>query len=199
MLETVKNFLSTTGIARLFENTDWWQTAIMFLIAFVLVYLAIVKQFEPMGTHVTTVVLDVEGYTNVKYNTKQWELLEYSISMLREIFEYFEAKRIPYCLYTNAKSSYVHDMVFKSVPSGKKTRDAMLCMLGDLSVKLEPKERIASSKDLLDFSIKNSFRAPFTYIAPTDHSKITTALKKISKIKGIEIIEFYAKDYYSQG
>ncbi len=48
MLETVKNFLSTTGIARLFENTDWWQTAIMFLIAFVLVYLAIVKRFEPL-------------------------------------------------------------------------------------------------------------------------------------------------------
>ena len=48
MLETVKNFLSTTGIARLFENTDWWQTAIMFVIAFVLVYLAIVKQFEPL-------------------------------------------------------------------------------------------------------------------------------------------------------
>ncbi|MBR6742692.1 MAG: sodium ion-translocating decarboxylase subunit beta, partial [Clostridia bacterium] len=48
MLETVKNFLSTTGIARLFENTDWWQTAIMFLIAFVLVYLAIVKKFEPL-------------------------------------------------------------------------------------------------------------------------------------------------------
>jgi len=48
MLETVKNFLSTTGIARLFENTDWWQTAIMFVIAFVLVYLAIVKKFEPL-------------------------------------------------------------------------------------------------------------------------------------------------------
>ena len=48
MLDTIKNFLSTTGVSRLFENENWWQTAIMFVIAFVLVYLAIVKQFEPL-------------------------------------------------------------------------------------------------------------------------------------------------------
>ena len=48
MLETIKNFLGTTGIARLFATENWWQTAIMFLIAFVLVYLAIVKKFEPL-------------------------------------------------------------------------------------------------------------------------------------------------------
>ncbi len=48
MLETIQNFLSTTGVARLFESSDWWQTLVMFLIAFVLVYLAIVKKFEPL-------------------------------------------------------------------------------------------------------------------------------------------------------
>ncbi|MBQ7384130.1 MAG: sodium ion-translocating decarboxylase subunit beta [Clostridia bacterium] len=48
MLEAVKNFLSTTGIARLISDDNWWKTAIMFLIAFVLVYLAIVKKFEPL-------------------------------------------------------------------------------------------------------------------------------------------------------
>ena len=48
MLESLKNFLETTGVARLFANENWWQTAIMFLIAFVLVYLAIVKKFEPL-------------------------------------------------------------------------------------------------------------------------------------------------------
>ena len=48
MLDTLKNFLGTTGIAKLFENVDWWQTAIMFIIAFVLIYLAIVKKFEPL-------------------------------------------------------------------------------------------------------------------------------------------------------
>ena len=48
MLESLKNFLETTGVARLFANEAWWQTAIMFLIAFVLVYLAIVKKFEPL-------------------------------------------------------------------------------------------------------------------------------------------------------
>ena len=48
MLEAIQNFLNTTGIARLFASENWWQTAIMFLISFVLVYLAIVKQFEPL-------------------------------------------------------------------------------------------------------------------------------------------------------
>ena len=48
MLDTIQNFLSTTGIARLFENENWWQTVIMFGLAFVLVYLAIVKKFEPL-------------------------------------------------------------------------------------------------------------------------------------------------------
>ena len=48
MLEAIQNFLTTTGIARLFAAENWWQTAIMFLISFVLVYLAIVKKFEPL-------------------------------------------------------------------------------------------------------------------------------------------------------
>ena len=48
MLDSLMNFLETTGVARLFANENWWQTAIMFLISFVLVYLAIVKKFEPL-------------------------------------------------------------------------------------------------------------------------------------------------------
>ena len=48
MLETIQNFLNTTGIARMFASSDWWQTLVMFIIAFVLVYLAIVKKFEPL-------------------------------------------------------------------------------------------------------------------------------------------------------
>ena len=51
MLETIKSFLETTGIAQLFGNNDWLdtlKTVAMFLIAFVLVYLAIVKKFEPL-------------------------------------------------------------------------------------------------------------------------------------------------------
>ena len=48
MLEAIQTFLTTTGIARLFATENWWQTAIMFLISFVLVYLAIVKKFEPL-------------------------------------------------------------------------------------------------------------------------------------------------------
>ncbi len=48
LLDSLKNFLGTTGIAQLFENDDWWKIAIMYLISFVLVYLAIVKKFEPL-------------------------------------------------------------------------------------------------------------------------------------------------------
>ncbi len=48
LIDSFKNFLSTTGIARLFDSENWWQTLIMFLISFVLVYLAIVKKFEPL-------------------------------------------------------------------------------------------------------------------------------------------------------
>ena len=48
LLDSIKNFLSTTGVARLFDSENWWQTVIMFFISFVLVYLAIVKKFEPL-------------------------------------------------------------------------------------------------------------------------------------------------------
>ena len=48
MLENIQNFLSSTGIARLFSTSDWWQTLIMLGIACLLVYLAIVKGFEPL-------------------------------------------------------------------------------------------------------------------------------------------------------
>ena len=48
MLNKILDFLQTTGIAQLFSETNWWQTLIMFAISFVLIYLAIVKKFEPL-------------------------------------------------------------------------------------------------------------------------------------------------------
>ena len=51
MLESIINFLQGTGIAQLFAMDSWVDTVktlIMFAISFVLVYLAIVKQFEPL-------------------------------------------------------------------------------------------------------------------------------------------------------
>ncbi len=49
-LESLKNFWESTGIYRLINSLDaaWWQTIIMLLIVCVLVYLAIVKKFEPL-------------------------------------------------------------------------------------------------------------------------------------------------------
>lgn len=50
MLESILSFLETTGISRLFgmQPLDTLKVIAMFIIAGVLVYLAIVKQFEPL-------------------------------------------------------------------------------------------------------------------------------------------------------
>ena len=47
IIDSFQNFLNTTGVARMF-GPDWWQTIIMFVISGILVYLAIVKKFEPL-------------------------------------------------------------------------------------------------------------------------------------------------------
>ena len=48
MLDAIKSFLGTTGIARMFENSNWWQYLVMYVIVGALFYLAIVKKFEPL-------------------------------------------------------------------------------------------------------------------------------------------------------
>ncbi len=62
MGETIKNFLADTGIFKLLSHEseditsisdfqfdgDWWKPVLMMLIAFVLIYLAIGKKFEPL-------------------------------------------------------------------------------------------------------------------------------------------------------
>ena len=48
MLGDIKNFLASTGVAKLFAEENWFQYIIMYLIIGVLFYLAIVKKFEPL-------------------------------------------------------------------------------------------------------------------------------------------------------
>lgn len=48
MLDSILNFLKSTGIAQFIGNSTWWQPAIMFVLAFALMYLAIKKGFEPL-------------------------------------------------------------------------------------------------------------------------------------------------------
>ena len=59
IIEALKNFLADTGIFKLLSyeaeslggfslNPDWWKTAVMILVSFVLIYLAIGKKFEPL-------------------------------------------------------------------------------------------------------------------------------------------------------
>ena len=48
MLESVQNFLQSTGIYNWFSQGDWWKTLIMIAISFALFYLAIVRKYEPL-------------------------------------------------------------------------------------------------------------------------------------------------------
>ena len=45
---SLANLWETTGLFALFNSKDGWQNLIMIVISFVLVYLAIVKKFEPL-------------------------------------------------------------------------------------------------------------------------------------------------------
>ena len=157
----------------------------------------VVKQFEPMGTFVTTIVFDVTGFTYTKPGSKAYELLEYSISMLREMFEYFESKRIPYRLFTNARSPHIQEYCFSSDSSGKKSRNKMLLMLGELEA-APAKSRLLRSEELLDMAIKSSFRAPVAFLAPLKQVSLNVTLKKLIKVKGLEIFEYYADNYYKE-
>ncbi len=48
MLDSIINFINGTGIMQLVNSDKWYQNVIMFIIAGALVYLAIVKKFEPL-------------------------------------------------------------------------------------------------------------------------------------------------------
>ena len=48
IMQSLDTFLQGTGIYLLFQQDGWWKTAIMFLLAGVLVYLASAKGFEPL-------------------------------------------------------------------------------------------------------------------------------------------------------
>ena len=48
MLDSIKTFLGTTGIAKLIADPNWWQYLVMYVIIGALFYLAIVKKFEPL-------------------------------------------------------------------------------------------------------------------------------------------------------
>ncbi len=48
MLDTINNFIDSTGIMRLLGAEGGWKTLVMWVIAFALIYLAIAKKFEPL-------------------------------------------------------------------------------------------------------------------------------------------------------
>ncbi len=48
IIQTIKNFIEGMGISKLVANNDWWKYVVMYAIVIALVYLAIVKKFEPL-------------------------------------------------------------------------------------------------------------------------------------------------------
>ena len=50
LLDSLKNFWESTGIFRIINSleADWWKTLLMLVIVGALVYLAVVRQFEPL-------------------------------------------------------------------------------------------------------------------------------------------------------
>ena len=48
MLEVLKNLWETSGVAQFFITQEGWKNGVMILLSFVLLYLAIKKQFEPL-------------------------------------------------------------------------------------------------------------------------------------------------------
>ena len=44
----IEKFVESTGFSKLFSTADWWKTLVMHVIIGVLVYLAVVKKFEPL-------------------------------------------------------------------------------------------------------------------------------------------------------
>ena len=158
----------------------------------------VVKQFEPMGAHVTAVVLDVSGYTSASKGGVDYKYLEYSISMLRELLEYFESKHVAYSLYTNAVSPLIKNNIFKSAAKGSRSRENMLMMLGQMQTVLRNRDSLTQSDELLNYAIKGTSGAPLIYLAPKKKFVINSQIKKLGKIKGIEIVELYARDYYRE-
>ena len=48
MLEVLKNLWETSGFAQFFITQEGWKNGVMILLSFVLLYMAIKKQFEPL-------------------------------------------------------------------------------------------------------------------------------------------------------
>ena len=48
IIQTIKNFIEGMGISQLVTMGDWWKYVVMYAIVIALVYLAIVKKFEPL-------------------------------------------------------------------------------------------------------------------------------------------------------
>lgn len=152
-----------------------------------------VKQFEPMGTYATIIVFDVEK--DCYPQRQNGEMTEYCLRMLREMFEYFESKKIPYRLYTNATAPMLENGKYECYPSGKKTRLAMLEMLGRMDLQY----RGLGGVKLLDRAVKESGGAPVVYLSGFKSDSLTTHIRKLTLSKGCEIIPLYAESYAKGG
>jgi len=79
MLESLSNLVTESGFAAFFLNADGWKNLVMIIIACVLLYLGIKKQYEPLlmvGIAVGCLLANVSslgGFSNALYHQELWD------------------------------------------------------------------------------------------------------------------------------
>lgn len=148
-----------------------------------------VKQFEPMGSVASVLIFDL---SNVQSFSAEEDLIERCVSMMRVVFEYFEAKSLSYCLYTNATGPMIKNGRFECNPKGMKTKREMYDMLSRMNV-VEIRRDLTGQK-LLQEAVRENKGKAIAYLAPRQMRRMTMELKKLSKMKGIELVTLYAEN-----
>ena len=132
MLQTIENFLQTTGVAKLFGEENWWQYLVMYLIVGMLFYLAIVKKFEPLlllpiafgmllanlpGANLMHLDFFFDDYYFSKYPEEFAALVESGghVSMMRIIQEVINYGGLVDILYLGVKLGIYPSLIFLGV------------------------------------------------------------------------------------
>ena len=132
MLQTIENFLQTTGVAKLFGEENWWQYLVMYLIVGMLFYLAIVKKFEPLlllpiafgmllanlpGANLMHLDFFFDDYYVSKYPEEFAALVESGghVSMMRIIQEVINYGGLVDILYLGVKLGIYPSLIFLGV------------------------------------------------------------------------------------
>lgn len=132
MLDAIKNFLGTTGVAQLFADSNWWQYLVMYVIVGVLFYLAIVKKYEPLLLMPIAFGMLLANLPGADLIHLDFFFDDYYISveggkivgtLANDFTQFLQA--IPNALYSITDSSIVFDFSEATLASAGTTMDAV--------------------------------------------------------------------------